>query len=51
MSETEQEGEDRDSGKDVATESVFWGAEAGCCLLNAITVLALFLSVSVLLVK
>jgi hypothetical protein len=50
LSETEQEREDRESGKnDLAVETGICGLEAGCCLLNALTVLALFLSVSTLL--
>jgi hypothetical protein len=50
LSETEQEREDRESGKnDLAVEAGFCGLEAGCCLLKALTVLALFLSVSTLL--
>lgn len=50
MSETEEEREDRESGKnDIAFEAGFCGLEAGCCLLNALTVIALFLSVSTVL--
>ena len=51
MSETEQEREDRESGKgDLAAEAGFCGLEAaGCCLLQSLTVFALFLSVSTLL--
>ena len=51
MSEREQEGEDKGDWKDdVAAEAGFCGLEAaGCCLLNALTCLALILSGSVLL--
>ena len=50
MSETEQEREDRESGKnDLAAEGGLCGLEAGCCLLHGLTVLALFLSVPTLL--
>ncbi len=51
MSETDEEREDRERGKDdLAAEAGFCGLEAaGCCLVQSLTVLALFLSVSTLL--